>query len=142
MKPEVILTPKFLQYIPDKLEKGILYLSIEFATASHSCACGCGHEVVTPLSPTDWKLIFDGATVSLDPSIGNWSFPCQSHYWITRNKVQWAPKWSKEQINAGRYYDSFQKRRYFEKHNDTRIDHTANGQPKIGFWQRIKQKLF
>jgi len=34
--------------------------------------------VVTPLSPTGWSLIFDGETVSLYPSIGNWNFPCRS----------------------------------------------------------------
>jgi len=28
--------------------------------------------------------------VSLAPSIGNWSFPCNSHYWITGNEVRWA----------------------------------------------------
>jgi hypothetical protein len=33
-----------------------LYVSIEFATAAHSCACGCGREVVTPPGPTDWRI--------------------------------------------------------------------------------------
>jgi Family of unknown function (DUF6527) len=33
------------------------------------CCCGCGEKVVTPLRPTDWKLIFDGKTISLDPSL-------------------------------------------------------------------------
>jgi len=44
-----------------------------------------------PLGPTDWKLTFDGESVSLYPSVGNWNFPCQSHYWIQENKVRWAP---------------------------------------------------
>ncbi len=72
---------KFVDVVPGQLERETLYVSIPFATAAHLCLCGCGHEVVTPLSPTDWRLIFDGATVSLEPSIGNWSYPCQSHYW-------------------------------------------------------------
>ena len=59
---------------PDELEQGTIYVSIRFATASHLCCCGCGNKVVTPIRPTDWKLIFDGKTISLDPSIGNWSF--------------------------------------------------------------------
>jgi hypothetical protein len=84
---QAALTHEFVDYMPDVPQEGTLYISIRFATAIHKCCCGCGNEVVTPLSPTDWKLIFDGDTVSLDPSIGNWSFPCQSHYWIRRNNV-------------------------------------------------------
>ncbi len=65
-----------------------LYVSIEFTTVVHKCCCGCGREVVTPLSPTDWKLTFDGVSISLHPSIGSWNLPCQSHYWIRHNRVQ------------------------------------------------------
>src|SRR5688572_6733460 len=97
-----VLTPVFVEDIPDLLSDGHLYISIQYATVLHKCPCGCGHEVVTPLSPTDWRLVFDGETVSLEPSIGNWSFPCQSHYWITRSQVRPAPKWSHERIEAGR----------------------------------------
>ena len=113
MSKVTALTHQFVEFIPDQLKQGMLYISIEYATAAHKCCCGCGKEVVTPLSPTDWKLIFDGKTVSLDPSIGNWSFPCQSHYWIRNNRVQWAPQWSKERIAAGRTYDRIAKDRYF-----------------------------
>jgi hypothetical protein len=74
------LSHKFIEVIPEYLEDGILYISIEHCVAIHKCACGCGKEVVTPISPNRWKLIFDGETVSLNPSIGNWSFKCQSHY--------------------------------------------------------------
>ena len=90
MKPPKALTHEFVEFIPDMIEEGKLYVSIEYATTVHKCCCGCGKEVVTPLSPTDWKLIFDGKTVSLDPSIGNWSFPCRSHYWIRNNWALWA----------------------------------------------------
>jgi hypothetical protein len=106
------LHPEFVEFIPEKLQAGILYISLKYATASHSCCCGCGGEVVTPLSLTDWKLIFDGK-VSLHPSIGNWGFKCQSHYWISRNKVEWAGKWSKAQIKAGYARDQLDKERYF-----------------------------
>ncbi len=91
---------KFVQYIPDIVEDKTLYISIEFGTAVHKCMCGCGNEVVTPLSPTDWEIIYNGETVSLYPSIGNWSFPCESHYWITRNKVRFAEKWPFKKIKA------------------------------------------
>ncbi len=148
MKPEITFSHKFVQFIPNELEEGVLYISTEFATATHKCACGCGREVVTPLSPTDWSLTFDGRTISLEPSIGNWSFPCQSHYWIKRDKIRWAPKWSAHQIKAGREYDSIQKRSYFEKQDDEsektgeEASRAATGQLKISLWQRIKQKLF
>ena len=99
------LTHRFVKSVPETLEDGVLYVSVEYATAIHKCCCGCGKEVVTPLSPRDWKLIFDGETISLYPSIGNWSFPCQSHYWITNNQAEWAVKWSKRQIAAVRKKD-------------------------------------
>ena len=41
---------RFVQNIPEQLEPGILYISMEFATAAHRCFCGCGEEVVTPFS--------------------------------------------------------------------------------------------
>jgi hypothetical protein len=112
--PEIILKHQFVEFIPEELERETVYISIRFATASHLCVCGCGNKVVTPIRPTDWKLIFDGKTVSLDPSVGNWSFPCQSHYWIRNNRVKWAPKWSREQIERARHSDDVAKERYFD----------------------------
>ena len=65
------LDHRFVEYIPDSLEEGVIYVSIPFATVLHPCCCGCGNEVVTPLDPTDWHLTFDGRSVPLSPSIGN-----------------------------------------------------------------------
>lgn len=96
------LEHRFVDLIPGDLEPGVLYVTMGYATAVHSCACGCGARIVTPLTPIDWELRFDGETVSLSPSIGNWSFSCQSHYWIRRNLVEWAPRWSTAQIERGR----------------------------------------
>ena len=109
------LSHKFVKNIPDTIENGVVYVSVDYSTAIHKCCCGCGNEVVTPLSPTDWKLSFDGETISLYPSIGNWSFPCQSHYWITDNEVEWAPKWTKRQINRGRIEEEQDKEKYYGK---------------------------
>ena len=53
--------------IPEIIEEGILYISIPFETVIHKCCCGCGNEVVTPLSPSQWKLTFDGVSITLDP---------------------------------------------------------------------------
>ena len=84
-----ILQHKLVKSIPNTLENGVLYISMEYATAIHKCCCGCGNEVVTPFSPDGWKLSFDGKTLSITPSIGNWSFKCRSHYWIIKNGIKW-----------------------------------------------------
>jgi hypothetical protein len=108
------LTPQFVEFMPSVIQEGIIYISMPYVTAVHKCCCGCGQKVVTPFGPTDWKLIFDGDTVSLRPSIGNWSSPCQSHYWIEQNIVRWAPRMSREQIAAGRVHDRMAKQQYYE----------------------------
>ncbi len=108
------LTHEFVKTIPEQLKDGVIYVSINYATVIHKCCCGCGNQVVTPLSPTDWKLTFDGKTISLSPSIGNWSFPCQSHYWITNDEVRWATKWSRQQIKDGTRSDEMNKKEYYK----------------------------
>jgi len=113
MKKKVHLVHKFVKHIPEVIEDGTVYVSIEFATVVHKCCCGCGYEVVTPLSPTDWQLIFDGQSISLEPSIGNWNMPCQSHYWIKNDNVKWARRWTRMEIDAGRDLDTKEKERYF-----------------------------
>lgn len=106
---------EFVEFVPETLEEGKLYVSVQYGTATHLCACGCGSKVITPITPTDWTLVFDGETVSLDPSIGSWSLPCRSHYWIQRGRVRWAARWSNDQVEAGRARDRSLKDAYFEK---------------------------
>lgn len=91
--------------MPERLEPGVLYVSMEYATSAHSCCCGCGEEVVTPFTPTDWKLTFDGESVSLRPSIGNWTLKCRSHYVIDRGRVIEMGSWPDERIEAERRRD-------------------------------------
>jgi|CXWL01.1.fsa_nt_gi hypothetical protein len=146
MQREIILKHEIVEYIPDDIKEGTIYISVTFATAVHKCCCGCRNQVVTPLSPTDWKLTFDGKFISLDPSIGNWGFPCQSHYWIRRNRVQWAPRWSKKQIDAGRLYDKMTKKKYFEgmwnapAESDTgpKKEGQSEEKPTEGLWHKAK----
>lgn len=114
MTQDILLKHEFVEFIPEDLKPRTVYISIRFATVSHLCVCGCKNKVVTPLTPTDWKLIFDGKTISLDPSIGNWSFACQSHYWIRNSRIRWAPKWSQKQVARGRARDQSAKERYFQ----------------------------
>lgn len=149
----------FVEEIPAKTEQGVLYVSMECATAIHRCACGCGQEVVTPLSPTDWSLIFDGDTVSLDPSVGNWALPCRAHYFIDRGTVAWAGNMSNAAIELGRSRDRRNKAAYFSSAKSTpstlppgapvvpsqvprasaeRDSSSAPGLKPVGIWQSLK----
>ena len=107
------LEHRFVERIPRRLESGVLYVSVEYATAAHSCACGCGEEVMTPLTPTDWKLIFDGETVSLSPSVGNWQLACRSHYVIRRGQIIRAGNWTEHQVAAAQARGKAAKARYY-----------------------------
>ena len=101
MTVQYSLDYEFVTYVPDTLVEGVLYVSIPYTTVLHLCCCGCGEEVVTPLSPTDWNLTFDGETISLCPSVGNWRFACRSHYWIRRNEVIWDQGLSERKVRRG-----------------------------------------
>ena len=100
------LKHEFVKMVPEPLEQGVLYICMEYRVAIHSCCCGCGRKVVTPFSPEGWKLIFDGKTVSIRPSIGNWNFECRSHYWITNNQIEWDRSWSDAEIKRSRQTSS------------------------------------
>lgn len=129
MRQEIVLAHEFVEFIPDEIEERTLYVSMKFGTVVHKCCCGCRQEVVTPLGPTDWSLTFDGRTISLDPSIGNWGFACQSHYWIRKSKVRWSIRWSPEEISAGRAHDRAAKDRYFggADEPDNGVDRDSTG---------------
>jgi hypothetical protein len=93
---------KFVEFIPPDLEFGVIYITMIYKSAQHLCVCGCGERVVTPLTPKHWSILFDGASISLDPSIGNWNFPCQSHYWIIKSNIVKAQRWSDYKIKSNR----------------------------------------
>ncbi|WP_406693857.1 DUF6527 family protein [Sphingomonas cannabina] len=101
--------------MPAQIEPGILYVSEEFETAAHLCACGCGSKVRTPLGPTEWSFWEDATGPTLSPSIGNWQRPCQSHYWIRGGQVEWSTQWSAEQIAAGRRREQMRRESYYAK---------------------------
>jgi hypothetical protein len=107
------LDARFVEYIPEEVEPGLIYVSMPYATAIHKCCCGCGEEVVTPFSPTDWKISFDGVSVSLWPSIGNWDFTCRSHYIIRDGRVVDAGPWNDAEIAAEKVRDRRAKAEYF-----------------------------
>ena len=92
------VTPDFVDEIPNVPEHGKLYLSCRYRAAVHLCACGCGAKISTPLHPTGWRLSYDGETVSLSPSVGNWSEKCQSHYVIRDSRIIWADRLPRDKI--------------------------------------------
>jgi hypothetical protein len=112
---------EFVDFIPRKMEEQKIYISIKYNTINHLCACGCGEEVITPISPTDWTLIYNGKTISIEPSIGNWSYKCKSHYWIKNNKIIWAAQFSKKKINTIRLVDNNLKKEFYNKKNKSII---------------------
>ncbi len=129
----------FVEFVPDELEPATLYVSIEYGTVVHSCLCGCGLRVVTPLSSTDWRLGYDGETITLSPSVGNWSFPCQSHYIIRRSEVIWAGRMSRTKIEAIRDKDRRLKQDYYGEAvtGETSDDETLTSSSKKTWWRRL-----
>ena len=129
---------RFVEHIPERLEPGVLYVSIEYATSAHSCCCGCGEEVVAPFTPTDWKMTFDGESISLRPSIGNWTLKCRSHYVIDRGNVNEAGPWSEEQVAAERRRDRAAKARFYGQ--SPKVELPAESTPaknEPSFWRRL-----
>ena len=145
------LEHRFVRNVPRDLDPGVLYISVDYATAVHSCCCGCGDRVVTPFTPTDWRMTFDGESITLDPSVGNWNQKCRSHYVIRRNRVLEASPWSNAQIEAERRRDKKAKAAYFGKTVNanpslvTQVDDRAHGtavqekvHPSQNLWSRVK----
>lgn len=107
------IEPVFVEFVPEKLAPGKLYISLEYNTASHLCACGCGFEVVTILGPADSALTKSRRGVSISTSIGNSNFPCKSHYWIENNQILWASKMTPQLTALSRAKDKAAKARLF-----------------------------
>jgi hypothetical protein len=132
---------KFVELIPENLESAVIYISTKYCTAIHKCCCGCGNEVVTPFSPTDWKLIFDGESITLSPSIGNWSFDCRSHYFIRNSEVHWAGTWSAKEIEKGRLVDKKYKAAYYNNKNQSSVKvserKTKHKKWKLSSWLNV-----
>lgn len=140
-----MITPEFVDEIPRELETGKLYVCCKYRAVKHLCACGCRIAINTPLHPTAWTLICDGVSVSLWPSIGNWSESCQSHYWICNSRIQWASKWSRRKIQRGRNARELALDRYFANPSPrTRrpflVDHSTPASPH-GWFRRIYNRM-
>lgn len=128
---------KYVHFIPEALEVGILYVSQEFETAAHVCPCGCRTKIRTPLGVTEWRFIEEKNGPTLYPSIGNWQLACKSHYWIEDGIVLWAKAWSESQIISGRKNENYRRKVYFE--GLPKADETY---PSIGKWIKFIIKRF
>lgn len=149
----VRITPQFLELMPPEIQDGVLYISEKYATAIHKCCCGCGMRVVTSLSPARWQLRREGNLVTLYPSIGNWDFPCRSHYWIRRNRVVWSGSMTQHEVRRVKERDKrditnhvFQsnKRKIEGIVKQTKPDQTSSTISHSGFkslWQLLKEWL-
>lgn len=134
------LKHQFVEEIPDEMESGELYITLSFDTMAHLCACGCGQEIVTPISPTDWSFTYNGRAISIHPSIGNWSHACRSHYVVRSGRIVWAGDWSEEQVEAGRARDRIAKARQFEgtlEPTPQRMPE-APSPPRLGWLKRMR----
>ncbi len=113
-----VLVPRYVAHLPEELEEGVFYICEEFQATAHKCCCGCGEEVYNKLGPAKWRLIKEpDGTVSLDPSVGNWKYACQSHYWIESNRVIDAGTLSSRAIKAVQERDRRDRNRAIEQHN-------------------------
>lgn len=116
-----------VDFMPQSLEPGILYVSEKYGTAAHLCACGCGEKIRTPLGPTAWSVQKRARGPSLWPSVGNWQLPCRSHYVIDEGAVVWAKQWSNAQVDAGRRYEQARRKAYYE-----------SGALRFSFWRWLR----
>jgi hypothetical protein len=87
------LTPQFVEYMPDVIEDGILYISQRFSVAIHKCAGGCGIQAVMDISnwgdspwKNGWRMTINDNLISFSPSI---LCPCKAHYFIENNEIRW-----------------------------------------------------
>ncbi len=132
------LRNEFVDHMPEQLDDGVLYVSMRFGTVVHRCACGCGEEVVTPLGPVEWRLTYDGRTISLEPSIGNWSFPCRSHYWIDEGIVRWARGFSKAEIALVRQKAWTRRNSYYQTERGEVPGRDTKPSSWRSIWERIR----
>lgn len=132
------ITHRFVEVVPDVLDEGVVYVCIPYETVVHKCCCGCGNEVVTPLHPLQWSLTFNGETISLSPSIGNWSFPCRSHYWIRAGEVRTARAFTDAEVAQVRAED----RETLQSAYCT-SDASQSAQPteSRGWWAKLRRTL-
>ena len=85
---QVLIKPEYVEFMPELMEEGVVYISKAYGVSIHLCLCGCKEKTVLPLhSVHGWVLTEKNDKISFTPSIGNYQLPCNSHYIITNNKA-------------------------------------------------------
>lgn len=85
---QVTIKPVFVDVIPDFYVQDEVYISMKYKVSKHLCLCGCGEMTIMPfdLIPNQWwTIVENGDLISFIGSVGNFRFPCKSHYIITNN---------------------------------------------------------
>ena len=101
-----------IERFPADVQPGILYWSREFKMCAHRCACGCGDVIQLPVDKLNYCISSNRGGVTLRPSVGNWNI-CDAHYYITGGAVEWLPKWTPAQIDAGRAREDARREEFF-----------------------------
>jgi hypothetical protein len=145
------LRPEFVTSFPTPMKPGVVYVSVEYNSCGHLCACGCGREVITPLAPVQWSFAYDGENISIRPSIGNWSLPCRSHYVVDRGKVRWARDFNEDEVAWNRLRDrALLEGSYSGDESlpdwpadepDPTTDDLEPDAPRDGVWERMIRRL-
>lgn len=74
----------------------VYYYDIDHGVSIHKCMCGCGEQTVMPFikkglninSNKVWVLNFINDKIDFEGSVGNYSYPCKSHYMIQKGQVK------------------------------------------------------
>lgn len=85
------IKPEYVDNVPalSGMKEGVLYINKNDKWTLHLCPCGCGKPVMLPIGDYAWTLTERDKGVTMRPSVGNFDFPCKSHYYITVNKIEW-----------------------------------------------------
>ena len=85
----VEIEPIYTETLPDvsEMEENKIYISKKYNCTGHRCFCGCGLLTILPIGKKHgWTLTEqDNGQVSFHPSVGNYQYPCKSHYIIYKN---------------------------------------------------------
>jgi hypothetical protein len=133
---------QFTNLIPDQLEEGVVHISVQYRVAVHLCPCGCRDRVVTPFSPVQWSLLFDGETVSLNPSIAG--VHCNAHYFITGSRVRWVRPLTQREREAASHRDAAAAAAWYQNASeDVGGSHMGLGAPlrPTGWWRRFRWRV-
>ncbi|WP_010233421.1 DUF6527 family protein [Clostridium arbusti] len=77
---------------PQKNAITIVKKNNSFKWVKFKCPCGCGKEVTLSLNPSIkpyWEITMKKNKITLSPSVYLTGFPCNSHFFIRNNKIDW-----------------------------------------------------